>query len=793
MSDWVGQTLAAMTFEEKVALLAGANLWETHAIDRLGVPSIRVTDGPNGARGSDGNHGPTSTSFPVGIAMGATFDPDLIEEVGRALAHETRSKGSAVLLGPTVNIQRIPNAGRNFECFSEDPFLSGTMAASYIIGLQSGGVAACIKHFVCNDQEQDRFTIDARVDTRALREIYLEPFRIAVQAGRPWSAMSAYNTINGVTASEHPMLDEILRREFGFDGAVISDWYGTYSAGVVGSGLDLEMPGPARWMAAGHVETALGSDTIQPDDIDRKVERLLTLIERTGGAAPEAEQALERPQDRALVRRVAAESAVLLKNDGVLPLNRNLKVALIGELAGETPHQGGGSSSVNPHRVVSIVEGFQEQLGEGTSVVWAPGPPTWKNPPPLPPASLSHAGGSPGFLVEYFDNPDLAEPSVRTVTTSKSFLAFFGGGDAWVDHDQFSLRVSGQFEATLDGVHAFAASAGGSLRVTANDQVVVDAPSAIEGVGPHGWELDLQAGDIVDLTIEYATTPGDRWRWVGIGCEVPGPADPITDAVAVAENADVAVVVVGLTPEWESEGFDRPDLLLPGRQNDLVRAVVAAQPNTVVVVVAGSAVEMPWLGDVGATLHVWYGGQEIGHAVADVLYGAVDPGGRLPVTFPRDSRQHPGLLNYPGEAGVVRYGEGVYVGYRGFDRLGLTPMFPFGYGLSYASFRLAQVEVETAGNELVVGVQIENASERPGTEVVQVFALDLAGLDRKLVGFSKIRIPAKESVNAQVSVSRDALRWWDPTTERWESPSGLLALRVSGTFGSQDVTVDLAE
>ena len=236
MSDWVERTLAALTLDEKITLLSGANLWETDAIGRLGVPSIRVTDGPNGARGSDGNHGPTSTSFPVGIAMGATFDPDLIEEVGRALAHETKSKGSSVLLGPTVNIHRIPNAGRNFECFSEDPFLSGTIAASYIIGLQAEGVAACIKHFVCNDQEQDRFTIDARVDPRALREIYLEPFRIAIQAAQPWSAMSAYNTVNGVTASEMPMLEDVLRSEFGFDGLVISDWYGTYSPGVIGLG-----------------------------------------------------------------------------------------------------------------------------------------------------------------------------------------------------------------------------------------------------------------------------------------------------------------------------------------------------------------------------------------------------------------------------------------------------------------------------------------------------------------------------------------------------------------------------
>ncbi|NND84157.1 MAG: glycoside hydrolase family 3 protein, partial [Acidimicrobiia bacterium] len=349
-------TLDALTDEEKLSLVAGKDLWHSNSVERLGVPTLKLIDGPNGARGADGNHGPTSLSLPVGVAMGATWDPDLIEEVGAVLGAETISKGGHVLLGPTVNIPRVPNAGRNFECFSEDPLLSGLLATGWIRGVQGAGVSACIKHFVCNDQETDRYDMDALVDERALHEVYLEPFRIAVERAGPWSAMSAYNTINGTTASEHPLLTEVLRDELGFDGAVVSDWYGTYSGAVAASGLDLEMPGSARWLSAEEITAAIDRGDASWDDVDRKVEHLLTLMERSGARdrTDLTERAEDTPERRALARRVAAESITLLTNDGALPLERTPRIAVVGELAAETPHQGGGSSSVNPHRVVSI-------------------------------------------------------------------------------------------------------------------------------------------------------------------------------------------------------------------------------------------------------------------------------------------------------------------------------------------------------------------------------------------------------------------------------------------------------
>lgn len=786
MSTWVADTLAAMTLDEKMSMLAGHNRWETVPVDRLGVPSLKVTDGPNGARGADTNHGPTSTSFPVGAAMGATFDPKLIEEVGRALAHETRVKGADVLLAPTVNIPRVPNAGRNFECFSEDPVLSGLLAAAYVRGLQDEGVAACIKHFVCNDQEHERTSIDAVVAERALREIYLEPFRIAVAASNPWSAMSAYNSINGTTASENPLLDDVLRDEFGFDGVVISDWHGTYGPDVAGSGLDLEMPGPARWMAADRIREALATGAIDEGLIDRKAKRLLTLLDRTGARhrlAPEPERAEEPTAHRQLARRVAVESMVLLKNESVLPITKPKRIAVIGELAAATPHQGGGSSAVNPHRVVSILEGIQAAAPSGSTLDWALGATAHRYPPPIDAGQLTNAATGSGFLAEYFAAPQPEGEPALIVSTDGARMIFAGEGDVKVDMEAFSLRLSGRFVARESGLHVFAAAAAGRLRITSGDAAVVDQWDEGEPQ-PAIWEADLSAGDDLDLVVEYGSLPNEGERWLGIGCELPAPANPIEEACRLAAESDVAIVVVGLNPDWESERFDRPDLSLPGEQDRLVSAVAAAQPNTVVVTVSGSAIEMPWLDQSGAVLQAWYGGQEVGAAVADVVFGTADPGGRLPVTFPRDSKQHPGLLNYPGEAGKVRYGEGVYVGYRGFDRLGLEPMFSFGHGLSYTTFAIDDIAAAERGANVVLSARLTNVGERKGAEVIQVFAKDIGDVDRRLAGFAKVHLEAGESAIVDIPINREQLRWWNPEAPGWETATGEIEFEVRGTFGT---------
>lgn len=788
---FANEMIEALTLDEKLSMLAGADLWSTAPIERVGLGVLKMTDGPNGARGADGNHGPSSTSFPVGSAMGATFNPDLIEVVGGALAHETRSKGAHVLLGPTVNIPRVPVAGRNFECFSEDPVLSGTLAGAYINGLQSNGVAACIKHFVCNDQEYQRFSIDAQVDARTLHEIYLEPFRIAVAKSQPWAAMSAYNMVNGYTASESPLLDDVLRGELGFDGAVISDWYGTYGTGAVESGLDLEMPGPGRFLSAESLRSALDEGRITEDQIDVKVRRILTLMERTGadrnGDIP-PERAEERPVDRDLIRRVGHESLVLLRNEGALPIEAARRIAVIGQLARDTPHQGGGSSAVDAHRTVSILEGLEALAPEGTDVVWSLGTRVEKGTPYIDVRQVTHGDGSPGFRVEYFGDRNLSGEPIRTIEGAKPWFTFFGSSDGWVEYDSFGLRITGTLTADEGGEHLLSIDASGGLRAWADDRLVVDTWDN-PGEEAQSWTVHLDAGEQVALRIEYAPHGVTTYRWLGVKHRPPiDDTDTIREAVDVAAGADVAVVVVGLTPAWESEGFDRPDISLPAAQDDLVAAVAAAQPNTVVVTVSGSAVDMPWADDVNAIVHTWLLGQEGGLAIADVLYGAADPGGRLPVTFPTDKHQHPGLLNYPGEAGKVRYGEGIYVGYRGYDRLGLEPRFGFGFGLSYTTFTFEAPQLADQPSPIITG-RLSNVGDRAGSEVVQVFALGIGGVERKLVGFEKIHLEAGETVDVSIEIDPDVLRVWDPSAGTWVPSEHPISYTVAGSFGQVEVPV----
>jgi beta-glucosidase len=776
MGDWIEQALAELTTDEKVAMLAGRDLWSTVPVDRLGIPSLRFTDGPNGVRGFDGNHGTTSTSFPVGAAIGATWDPVLVAAVGRALARQAREKGASVLLGPTMNIPRVPNAGRNFECFSEEPVLSGVLAGAYVAGLQREGVAACIKHVVCNDQETDRFTVDVRVDDRTLHEVYLEPFRIAVAAAQPWAAMAAYNTINGIPASEHPLLDDVLRDQHGFDGLVMSDWYGTYTPGVVARGVDLEMPGPARWMAPEHVHAALADGSLTAAGLDRRVAALLRLVERTGGthrAEPEPERAVERDEDRALVRRVATSATVLLRNDGILPLAPGTRVAVLGRFAADTPHQGGGSSSVRSHRVVSVLDGLG--AAEGVDVVGhAPGCDTATKPPLLDPTRLSNAGG-PGLEVTYVRGGDPDGPPARVATTTRTALEFFGPGDEWVEYDDLALRARGTWTPDRSGTHRLVVEAIGRVRLAVAGRELLDAwdePASLTTV-----EVELEADVPVELDLAFASAESPfPWRAVRVGLE-PEPAEhAIADAVALARDADVAVVVVGLGPEHETEGLDRADLRLPGDQDELVLTV-------------GSPVELPWVEDVAAVVQAWYGGQEVGHAVADVLTGAADPGGRLPTVWPATSRQHPGLLNFPGAAGAVRYGEGVLVGQRAHEHLGLAPLFPFGHGGSYTTFEFHGPSVAAAGEagDVAVTGVLANTGPRAGSEVVQVHVRDTAGIPARLVGFTRVELGPGETSEVTVDVPADRLRWWNPAVGGWQPLDRPLALEVRTTAGVQPV------
>lgn len=783
--------ITQLTLTEKASLLAGADMWHTVAIERLNIPAIQVSDGPNGVRGADDNLSETSVCFPVGVAMGATWNPDLIEQVGRALAAEVHAKGAHVLLAPTVNIHRTPLAGRNFECFAEDPYLSGTIAAAYINGLQKAGVSACIKHFVANDQEFERFTISAEVAERPLHEIYLEPFRVALEKANPWSVMSAYNRINGTYASENDaLLHDILKEGWGYDGAVISDWYGTYSENVPGGWLDLEMPGPARWMNVEKIVTAVTNGDLDEAIIDDKVRRLLRLIERVTGERPSL-----TPTDGQLPRQVAAEAIVLLKNkDDLLPLNpdKPQTIAVIGENAKWAQIMGGGSSQVNPHYIVSPLAGIQARAGADVNVAYTIGAPIHRMPPLLNLDWLTAKNGESGLTLDYYHNLDLSGEPGHSGVVGKSELSWFGTVNPFVDPRHFSLRLHGTLTVPESGDYLFHLWGIGQTRLLLDGAVVIDQWQS-RADEQTAVSVPLEAGKPISLQIEYITDPDSRWRTLRLGCMPPVPDDPIQAAVDLAAQADVAVVVAGLTREWESEGFDREHMRLVGQQDELIARVAAANPNTVIVLNVGSPVEMAWANDVAAILQSWYGGQEAGNALADVLFGDVTPSGKLPSTFPVRLEDNPAFINYPGENGQVYYGEGLFVGYRYYDKKQIAPLFPFGHGLSYTTFaydnlRLNGAEFD-ADDEIVVSVAVTNTGQRAGQEVVQLYVRDEAArLIRplqELKAFAKVDLAPGETKTISLTLTGQSLAYYDPALNGWVTEPGEFTVLVGSS--SRDI------
>lgn len=791
--------LSRLTLREKTRLLAGADRWHTVAIERplgdhLGIPAIKMTDGPNGARGGDGNRSPSSACFPVGVALGATWNPRLIERVGAALAGETKEKGAHILLAPTVNIHRSPLAGRNFECYSEDPLLAGRIAAAYIRGLQQNGVGACIKHLVANDSEYQRFTISSEVAERPLREIYLTPFRIAIKEAGPWAVMSAYNRLNGTYCSENArLLLKILKGEWAFDGIVICDWHGTYSLRVAEGGLDLEMPGPGRFLGRRALEQ-VRSGALDEAVVDDKVRRLLRTIDRVGAFEEKrgSERAVDRPEDRALAREVAREGMVLLKNEApageerpLLPLEVEQieTIAVIGENGLRAQIQGGGSAHVRPHYAVSPLQGIRRRTADHADVRYALGTPNHRNLPICDRQWLAAEDGAPGLTVRYYDNRALEGEPILTETTDRFSLAWFDDTDPLVDPDDFSLRLSGTFTPLQDGDYTFSLKSAGRSRLTLGSHTLIDNWPGDEAA-PASEELrataTLEEGEALPLEVIYSPSPAVPGRSLRLGCLDALPEDPIAEAQALAATADVVVLVAGLGNEWESEGFDRADMSLPGAQSELIARVTEANPRTVVVLNSGAPVDMPWLDGVPALLQMWYPGQEAGNALADVLFGDADPGGRLPTTFPRRLQDNPAYVNYPGENGQVRYGEGLFVGYRYYDHKAIEPLFPFGHGLSYTAFVYHMLAIEQEsfgpGDEIQVRVTLENVGRRIGQEVIQLYLRDVQATllrpYKELKQFAKVTLQPGETLTVTLALSRDDLAYYDPVLRRWVAEAG---------------------
>jgi len=627
------------------------------------------------------------------------------------------------------------------------------------------------------------------VSERPLREIYLRPFQIAIRDAKPWAVMSSYNRINGTFASENDYtLLDILKSEWGFDGIVMSDWYGTYSPNVPKSGLDLEMPGPARWMGD-HALQAVKSALVSEEHINDKVRRLLGTLEKAGVFEQpdlQPERAIDQPEHRALARQAAAEAVVLLKNEHVLPLDADKikSIAVIGENAMWASIMGGGSVRVTPHYVVSPLDGIKRKAGD--KVHYALGCPMHRHPPLFDANWLKD-----GLTLHLFANRELAGKPVHTETTRKMELVWFGDTLPHVEPNNFSVRLTGTFAAPESGAYVLSLACMGKGRLLIDEQQVIDLWDANPAMGENAQiaEIELVAGQSHELKIEFAVEPGPRWRNLRLGCMPKLASDPIVESAALAAKSDVAIVFAGLTHEWESEGFDRPDMELPGDQVKLIERVAEANPNTIVVINAGSPLSMNWLDKVAAVVWAWYPGQEGGHAIADVLFGDVNPSGRLPTTFPKRLQDNPAYINYPGENGQVYYGEGLFVGYRYYDKKDIAPLFPFGYGLSYTTFEYPHLVLDTSGDVIRVSVEVQNTGGRAGKETVQVYVHDvqsrLVRPEKELKAFAQVVLEPGETKTVRLALDEESLSYYDPRVKGWVAEAGEFDVLVGAS--SRDI------
>jgi beta-glucosidase len=656
----IKEILSQMTIEEKASLCSGLDFWRTKPIERLGIPSIMMTDGPHGLRKQDesADHlglmdSVPATCFPSAAGLASSWNRELIEEVGQALGEECQAENVAIILGPGANIKRSPLCGRNFEYFSEDPYLSSEMAAHHIKGVQSQGVGTSLKHFAVNNQEHRRMSVNAEVDERTLREIYLTSFERAVKQSQPWTVMASYNRVNGVFASENKyLLTDILKEEWSHEGFVVSDW-GAVNERVdsLEAGLELEMPGNGG-MGDQKIVEAVKTGKLSLEALDRAVERLLTVIFKAVDNKKE-QATYDKQAHHKLVRQVAGESMVLLKNEAdILPLRQEANVAVIGQFAKKPRYQGGGSSHINPTFLDNTYEEIVKAVDGKANVLYADGY-TFKN-------------------------------------------------------DEYN-------EPLLD------------------------------------------------------------------------------EAKSIAQQSDVAILFVGLPDEYESEGYDRTHLNIPESHQQLIQAVSSVQPNVIVVLSNGAPIEMPWINQAKAVIEGYLGGQALGGAIADVIYGNVNPSGKLAETFPEQLSDNPSYLYFPGTGDKVEYREGIFVGYRYYDKKRVKPLFPFGFGLSYTTFEYSDLTVDktnlTDKDTVQVSVKVKNTGKVTGKEIVQLYVSDVESNvsrpEKELKGFEKVALEPGEEKTVTFTLDKRSFAYYNVDLKDWHVETGQFEIKVGAS--SRDI------
>jgi beta-glucosidase len=805
--------LEGLSLEDKVSLLSGQDKWSLPALPAIGLDSIVMSDGPTGVK-ANGSLPIRSAMVPSGTALAASWNTDLVEAIGALLGETARANGVHVILAPATNILRSPLGGRNFEYYSEDPLLAGKITCAYVRGVQGAGVAATVKHFVCNDTETDRFEGNVDVDQPTLREIYLLPFELAVREANAWTIMCSYNKLRGIHMSAHPLLDDILRSEWGFDGVVVSDWgavHDTVGPGL--SGLDIEMPGPPEFWGPRLVE-AVRSGEVPEACIDEKVGRILRLGRRTGAIGRASHELTATPDGSdvsSLVRKAAIESFVLLKNeDEVLPFDSPSRIAVLGAHAAQPPLQGGGSANVGPSFGVSPLDGIRRLVGETAEVVYEPG----YVPEAMPRLDLSWVtalDGAEGFTVEVFDAHDRSSGPIRSVTQRTNFF-IFDNTVSGVPLRRLLVRLSATLTPPVDGDYVFGIDCSGSATVRIDGkELLVLAPehdrdwSALFRVNPRGVACaTLEGGRPVRFELDFRAHRGPRGEigLITLRAFPPAREGLLRRAVQAASNADVAVVLAGLGEEFESEGFDRSSLELPSEQRELIGAVAAANPATVVVVSAGAQVLLDWAEQVPAVLLVWYPGQEFGDALAHVLFGRAEPGGRLPMTFPARPEDTPVLEPGPDEpvAKEWHYREGLFVGYRHYDREQLTPAYCFGHGLGYTTFDYEDLRVERKNRsdrrlEVEVAVRVRNSGSRRGKAVVQLY-VGAERADRppwELRDFGTIVLDPGRGEDVRFTLRERAFSRWDSDLGGWAILSGAQTIAVGTSSRDLRLKATLAD
>lgn len=805
--------LSQLSLKEKISLTAAYDFWHTSPIERLNVPSIRCSDGPNGLRGTRFFNPVPSAVFPCGTSLAATFNKKLLRSAGELMAIEAKAKNIHIILGPTINLLRSPLYGRGFEAFGEDPYLSGLVASEIIKGVQSLNILATVKHFVCNEIEDKRFGSNSILTERALREVYLKPFEIAIKNSNPGLVMTSYNKINNIHCSNSKkLITNILRKEWGFDGLVISDWGGTYSIKEsYMAGLDLEFPGPPRFRNPELVLSLIESMELNEKLIDEIALRTLKTISKClkSNIPSNGEETTYNNNEntKLKLREIGSNGIVLLKNDkNLLPLSKNDDIAIIGPNAFISTYCGGGSASLRPYYTTNIFDSVSNKLSytpESTIGCYS-----FKKSPEMnlfqdPELALT------GFELNFFDKPtnDPSRTKLESCILDSTHIFFYKYGIEKYPELDYCIDMKGYWKCEESGDYNFGLSVIGSAKLYIDSNLILENKTTKEdvvGIFTQDFHekhniIRLEKNKIYQITVEFSSPKLLDFKLsndCGAGTINFGVSrafnylDEIKNAQKIAARHNKVILCIGLNKEWESEGFDRKNMELPGHTNELVESILKVNPNCIIINQSGTPVEFPWLENSSTLLQAWFGGNELGNSIADILFGDVSPSGKLPMTFPYKCKDNPTYLTYKSDGGNIIYGEDIFVGYKYYEAVDKKVAFPFGFGLSYTKFLISNLKIEydLQDNDLIkIFVDVSNCGTREGSEVIQVYTSfegvsDFLKPVKQFRNFDKITLRPNEKVTSSINLSKkDITSIWNSEKDQWQSIPGSYKILVGNS------------